>query len=108
MDVAVQHFRQAAALLARHHRRDIDLGEDALLAERLREQRPVAHFFAHGFDVGLELGVGEALGQQVEALQNRQAGADQGDELLIEDEKFFEIELLAPAESKPTPAGSAA
>src|SRR5262249_50374895 len=51
-----------------------------------------------GFDVRTELGVGEALGQEVEGFQDGQSGADQGNELLVEDEKFFEVELLAAAE----------
>ena len=52
------------------------------------------HIVAHGIDVGRKFWVGETLGEQVERFQDGQAGADQGDELLVEDEEFFEVELL--------------
>ena len=39
----------------------------------------------------------EAVGKQIETLQDWKAGLDQRDELLVEDQEFFEIELLAPA-----------
>ena len=35
--------------------------------------------------------------EQVERLQDRQSGADERDELLIEDEEFLEIQLFSPA-----------
>jgi hypothetical protein len=57
----------------------------------------VFHFFPHCFDVRRELGIGEALGKQIERFENRQPGANQRDELLVKDQEFFEIDLLAPA-----------
>ena len=96
-DVALQDFDEAARFFARHDGGDVDLGEDALGAEGFGEQHAFADIVADGVDVGGEFGVGEALGEQVEGFQDGQAGADQGDELLVEDEEFFEIELLAAA-----------
>src|SRR5437763_14768701 len=45
----------------------------------------------------LELCVGEPASKQIERLENRQSGADQCHELLIENQKFFQIETLAAA-----------
>src|ERR1039457_3036452 len=56
--------------------------------------RAIAHVVANRLDVRAELRVGEALGKQVQALEDRQPGANQRDELLVEDQEFFEIELL--------------
>ena len=44
-----------------------------------------------------ELRVGQALGQQVQRFQNRQAGANQRDELLVEDQELLEVDLLLAA-----------
>src|SRR5262249_40184854 len=40
----------------------------------------------------------EAFGEKVEALQDGQAGPDEGDELLVEDQELLDVELLPPAE----------
>ena len=45
-----------------------------------------------------EIGVGEAVGQQIERLQDRKTRANQGHELLVENEKPFEVELLRTAQ----------
>jgi len=45
--------------------------------------------------VGAQLRIGEAFGQQVQALEDGQAGADQGDELLVEDEELLQVDLFA-------------
>ena len=97
-DVAVQHLHQAAAFFPGHYRGDVHFGENALLAEGFGEQRAPPYLVAHGLNVGSELGIGEALGKQVEALQNGQAGADQGNELLVEDEELLQVQLFLPAE----------
>ena len=76
--------------------------------ERFGQQHALAHIVAHGIDVGREFRVGQPLGEQVERFQDRQAGADQRDELLVEDQEFFEIELLAAAgDARSRPRGSA-
>src|ERR1700742_1493958 len=98
MDVTVQNLGEAAAFFARHYGRDVDLGEDGLMTEGFREHRTIANLFADGFDVGLELGVGEALGKQIEALENGQSGANQRNELLVEDQELFKIKLFAAAD----------
>src|SRR6185437_1126462 len=94
-DVALQNFGEAAGFFAREDRRDVDLGEDFLGAEGVRKQRASLHVFANAVDVWPELQVGEALGEEVESFQDGQAGADESDELLVEDQEFFEIETLA-------------
>src|SRR5215469_633160 len=100
MNVAVEHFGQASALFARQYRRYVDLRKDTLLTEGLGKQGAVSHLFADGLDIGLELSVRKALRKQVEALQNRQAGADERHELLIEDEKFLQIQLFTAADGR--------
>src|SRR5437899_609444 len=45
-----------------------------------------------------EVGVGEAVGQQIECFQNRQSRADQGHKLLIENEKPLQVELFRTAQ----------
>ena len=96
-DEALQHFDEAARFFARHDGRHVNLRENALLPERLRQQRAAAHVFADGIDVGGQFRVGQPLGKQVERLENRQSGADQRDELLVEDQEFFQIQPPAPA-----------
>ena len=93
-DVAVEHFGERAALLAGHDGGDVHGREDALAVEGVRQQRAVADLVADGADVAPEFRVGEAVGEQVETFEDRQAGADEGDELLVEDQELFEIELL--------------
>jgi hypothetical protein len=60
----------------------------------------VADLVADGVDVGGELGVGEAVGEQVEPFEDREPGFDQRDELLIEDEELLQIQLLAAAAAR--------
>ena len=98
MDEAVEHFGQAARFFARHHRSDIDLGEDALGAEGFGKERTVAYIVADCLDVRTQLGIGQTIGQQVKAFEDRQAGADQRDELLVEDQELLDIDLLAAAQ----------
>ena len=65
--------------------------------ERFRKQRALADIVADAADVGLELLVGQSVGQQVQRLQNGQARAEQGDELLVENEELLDVYLtLAP------------
>ena len=47
-----------------------------------------------------QFGVGQPVRQQVERFQNRQPRPNQRDELLIENQEFFEIELLAPPQQR--------
>src|ERR1035437_6877555 len=107
MDVAVHDFGEAAAFLSRHDRGDVDFGEDPLVAEGLAEQGAAAHLVADGFYIGSELGIGQALGQQVQGLQDGQSGADQGDKLLVEDEELLQVDLLASAEQSSADASGA-
>ena len=95
-DVTIQYFRQAAAFFAGHDRRDVDLGEDPLLRGRLRRAACRLYFVPNAADVRPQLDVGQAVGQQIQPFQNRQAGPDQGDELLIEDQEALHVELLRP------------
>src|SRR5262249_29609446 len=78
---------------------DVDFRENALLAEGFGEERSVADLVADGADVGAELGVGKAVGEEVEAFEDREAGADEGDELLVEDQELLEVDLLAFGEA---------
>ena len=73
------------------------------------EQGAAAHLVADALDVGAELGIGQALGQQVEGFQDRQSGADQRDELLVEDQELLQVQLLTAAEEPdpPTPPARA-
>jgi len=47
---------------------EVDGREDSLVAEGLREQHAIAHVGADRLDVLGQLGVGEPVGQQVQAL----------------------------------------
>ncbi len=99
-DVAVQHFAEAAAFLAGHDGGDVNFREQPLHAKRFRQHDAVADFVAHRANVRTEFGVGEAVRQQFERFQNRQPGAHQGDELLVEDQEFFQIQFLAASEER--------
>ncbi len=68
-------------------------GKTPCLREGVRQKRAVFHLFADAFDVRRQLGVGQPLRQQIERFQDRQAGAHQRHELLVEDQEFFEIDL---------------
>jgi hypothetical protein len=96
-DKALEDFGEAAGFFAGHHGSDVDLGEDALQAEGFRQQRAAADFFANGIDVGLEFRVRQTVGEQVQGFQDGQAGANQRDELLVEDEELVEVEFAAAA-----------
>src|ERR1035437_1156039 len=107
VDVAVHDFGEAAAFLSRHDRGDVDFGENPLLAEGLAEQGAPTHLVTDGLHVGSKLGIGQALGQQVQGLQDGQSGADQGDKLLVEDEELLQVDLLASAEESSADAAGA-
>src|SRR5262249_31103771 len=94
-DEALEHFAKRTAALARKHRGDVDGRKDALAREGVGEQRAVLDFLTHAVDVDAELGVSETGGEQVEGFEDRQSGANERDELLIEDQEFFGIEFLA-------------
>ena len=76
-------------------RGDVNRREHALPREGVRQQRAVLHFLADALDVARQFRVGQAVGQQLQALQNRQTGANQGHELLVENQELFDVELLA-------------
>ncbi len=90
-DEALEHFDQAARFFARHHGGHVNLRENTLEAERLRQQDAAPDIFPHLVDGRRQLWVGEPFGEQVERLQNRQPGADQRDELLVKDQEFLKI-----------------
>ena len=48
-----------------------------------------------------ELRVGETIRQQIESLEDRQARANQGHELLVEDEKPLQVKLLRTPQQSP-------
>ena len=54
---------------------------------------PVLTRVATSSSCGAKVGVLLALGQHLERAQDRQAGADQGEELLVEDEKRLQLDL---------------
>ena len=92
----VQHLGQRAAFFARQHGSDVDGRENALLGKRIRKQRSVLDVLPDRADVRTQLLVRQPVRQQIQALQNREAGADQGHELLVEDQEFLKVDLLAP------------
>ena len=65
--------------------------------EGVRKNGAGSHLVANGFDVATQFLIGEAVCQQVETFENGQASAHEGDELLIEDEEFFQIDGLFTA-----------
>ena len=80
--------------------------EDPLLFEtRPKAAIPLRTSSRTALMYGPELRIGQPVGQQVEAFQNRQPGADQRDELLVEDQELFDIELLPAAAGRRPRAG---
>ena len=97
-DVAGQHFVDVAALLARHQRRGVNLGNDPLRRERIGKQFSAFDPLAHVLQNLLQLRVLLPLDQQFERIQDGQPGPDQRQELLVEHQKRALLQLPPAAQ----------
>src|SRR5207247_10835115 len=88
---------QVASALTRENRSRLIRREDALIPQRLRQQRLRVHTVPYVFDVLAEQGVTDAFLQQIEPTKDRQTGPDQSDELLVEMDEIVGLDRLPPA-----------
>src|ERR1700691_1888154 len=94
-NVAPEDFLEVAALLARQQGGGVNLGEDTLRLEGFREQFAAAHAIAHVLQHRTEEHIALPLDEQLERLNDGQTGMNEGDKLLVEDDKLV-LPYLAP------------
>ena len=97
-DIAAHHLFQVAALLTCQQCGGVHLGKNFLRLERIGEQLATAHPVVHILQHGTEEEIALPLDQQLQRLDDRQAGMDQGHELLVEDDKLLLLDLAPPRE----------
>ena len=95
-DIAVQDLFQVAAFLARQQRGGVDFLECPLRGKGVGKQFAALHSFANILQQGLHVRVLLPLDQQIQRVQNRQSGLDQGQELLVEDHELALLDLPSP------------
>ena len=95
-NIAAHYFLKVAALLACQNRGRVNLGKNALCLECVRQQFSAAHAVAHILQNGTEEDIALALNEQFQRLNDGQAGMDQGNELLVEDDELLLLDLAAP------------
>ena len=86
-----------AASFSRQQGGGVDQGKAALGFKGAGERFPGAHPRGYIFQLRAEGGVLLAFDQHVERANNGQAGPDQGEELLVEDDEGFQVCALAAA-----------
>src|SRR6202035_1444219 len=97
-DVAGKHFFHVAALLARHQSAGIDFRKSTLARKRVGQQLPGFDPVAHILQQALQIRIALPLDQQIQRIQNRQPGFDQGKKLRVEDKKLALLDLAAPSQ----------
>ena len=95
VDVALHHFLQVAGSLAGQQGGGVHDRDAALGLEGSREAFAGLDAVGHVFKLRREVAVFLRLAQHLDGAQDGQAGADQGQKLLIEDEELFELDLAA-------------
>ena len=94
VEKALQHFFQIAGALARQQRRRVHNRKAALRLERRRDTFARLHAGRHILKLRAKVQHLLPPSQQVERAQDWQPRLDQRQELLVEDQKGFEIHLL--------------
>ena len=98
-NIAAKHFLEVAALLTRQQRGGVDLGKDGLGLEGFRQQFAAAHAVAHVLQYGTEEEIALALNEEFQRLDDGQAGMNQGNELLVEDDELLLLDLATPGQA---------
>ena len=104
-DVALQHFMQVAGALAGQQGGGVHDGKAALRLEGGGERFAGLDAVGNVVQLRGELGVFLDLAQHLKRAEDGQPGADEGEELLVEDEERLELDL-APAEAAKAAAGA--
>ena len=102
-DVALQHLLQVAGALAGQQGGGVHDGKAALRLKGRGKRFAGLDAVGHIVQLAEKLGVFLDLAQHLEGAENGQSGADQGEELLVEDEKRLQLDL-APGEARETAA----
>ena len=97
---AGDHIRQGAAALAGHHVAAVDGGEGAGLLQGVGEGHALPHQFHHLREAAAQQGILAVAHQQFQGLQQRNAGLQQGQQLLVEEHQGFGLELGPAAEGR--------
>ena len=110
--VAPHHLLEAPALLARQQRRDVYAGHGAPLGvERLRQGLAAPDAAVHVVQQRAEPGIVDPPPQNVQGLNQREAGLEQCGELLVEDHELAPgkaappRDAAGPAQPAPPPQG---
>src|SRR5207253_11451684 len=86
----LQHLRETAHLLAGLHRGDIELGKLLrMLRQRVGKRCAVPNTLMHSTQDGLKGGTPCPVNQEIPGLENRKPGLDEGQKLLVEDQKVL-------------------
>ena len=97
VEVALQDLFEVAGALAGQQRGGVDDGEPALRDEGLGDGFAVLDAGGDVLQLRAEVGELLAAGQQLDGAEDGKAGADEGEELLVEDEKCLQLDLLGLA-----------
>ncbi len=92
---AAEHLFEVARALAGEQGGGVDDGESALGLKCGGDRLAGAHPRGNVLQLRSEVGVFLLLGEHLERAEDGQAGADEGQKLLVEDDEGFELGLLA-------------